>query len=114
MRLEEMLKQLGLVKSKTDPCVFYSKDAMLIVAIYVDDILIFWKNAEVREKLKKDLCKAFKMKDLGRAKSCIGFNITYEENGGIWLDQAKYTREVLEKFGMSDKETYLSVILRFG
>lgn len=101
MKLEKTLKSSGLVKSKMDPCVFYNKNLQLIVAVYVDDILVFWKSAESRDKLKKVLCGAFKMKDLGRANSCIGLNITYDnENGGIWLDQEKYTQDILQRFGM--------------
>jgi len=39
--LDNVLRSYGLEKSKMDPCVYHTKDASLIVAIYVDDFLIF-------------------------------------------------------------------------
>lgn len=101
-KLEQMLKSFGLRKSKVDPCVYFAEDKQLIVAIYVDDILIFWRDAAIRDKLKAALCDAFHMKDMGMAKQCIGLNITYDESGGIWLDQSKYIHDILARFGMSD------------
>lgn len=78
---------------------FYADDLSLIVAIYVDDFLIFWKNKNTLKRLKHALCTTFEMKDLGTAKSCIGLNLTYDD-GGISLDQKSYILDVIERFGM--------------
>lgn len=103
LKLEATLKSFGLLKSRVDPCVYHTANCQLIIAIYVDDILIFWKNAELRDQLKSALSNAFKMKDMGTARSCVGFNITYDDStNGIWLDQTKYTKDILTKFGMSE------------
>lgn len=45
-----MLKSFGLQKSRVDPCVYFTKGGQLIVAIYVDDIVIFWRDAVIRDK----------------------------------------------------------------
>lgn len=100
-KLTNMLKSYGLNKSSSDPCVFYNNDLSLIVTIYVDDFLIFWKDKNVLNSLKSALCKSFKMKDLGVATSCIGLHITYSENG-IALDQSSYIKEVIQRFGMKN------------
>lgn len=100
-KLTKMLKSYGLIKSSNDPCVFYTADLSLIVTIYVDDFLIFWKNQNTLDELKEALCNAFKMKDLGAATSCIGIHITYECEG-IALDQKAYISEVIQRFGMAD------------
>lgn len=60
--LEAALLSFHLKKSKEDPCVYYTEDGNLIVAIYVDDFLIFWKEASVRDELKSKLSSAFHMK----------------------------------------------------
>lgn len=39
-KLDAALKKFGLIKSQTDPCIYYTKDKRLIIAIYVDDFLI--------------------------------------------------------------------------
>lgn len=44
-KLDSALKRLGLTQNALDPCVYYCKkdDKTLIVTIYVDDFLIFFK-----------------------------------------------------------------------
>jgi len=43
----------------------------------------------------------FIIKDLGEAKFCLGMHIIKDENG-FRLSQAAYTRDLLQKFGMTD------------
>ncbi len=99
LKLETSLKKFGLTKSQMDPCIFYDNEMKLIVAIYVDDLLIFWKNENTLENLKNFLCKTFNMKDMGRATSCIGINIK-QMDGAIELDQTNYIKDILKRFGM--------------
>lgn len=101
LKLEAALKSFGLIKSKLDPCVYYNTDTTLIVAIYVDDILIFWKNESVLNEIKTSLSNSFKMKDMGKAQGCIGIRIT-QTNDGVELDQSKYINEILARFNMND------------
>lgn len=96
-QLENKLKSFGLKKSRIDPCVYYTEGLML--AIYVDDIIIFWKDTKLRDKLKASLSSAFMMKDMGQATDCVGLHITYED-GKISLDQSKYIQEILKRFNM--------------
>lgn len=100
-KLDDTLKSFGLIKSKMDPCIYFNENLDLIIAIYVDDLLIFWKNASVLDHIKKALNTSFKMKDLGTAKCCLGINIK-QSNGKIELDQKNYINKVLERFNMKD------------
>lgn len=111
------LKDFGLKKCTMDPCVFYTSSLNLIVAIYVDDFLIFYRSEGELQKLQSQLCDAFKMKDMGPAKGCIGIRIKQSLNE-IELDQAVYTESILKRFGMeackpactpSDTSTKLSI-----
>lgn len=68
-RLDEILKDYGLTKSKADPCVYQTSNARdrLIVAVYVDDLLILSnKQTEIKE-LKEHLQRKLYLKDLGKA-----------------------------------------------
>lgn len=67
-KLEQALKSFGLTKSKVDPCVFYNHKMDLIVAIYVDDILILWRDPGTLAKFKQSMSESFKMKDMCSAK----------------------------------------------
>lgn len=101
MKLEAALKSFGFEKSKMDPCVYFIKGNQLILAIYVDDILIFWKDEAQLKEIKRALGSAFKMKDMGPAKECVGIRITQGENN-IQLDQSSYAEEILKRFGMQE------------
>lgn len=64
-KLNEKLQSFGLEKCVQDPCISYSKTTNLIVAIYVDDFLIFYKFDNELMELKNRLCDVFKMKNMG-------------------------------------------------
>jgi len=100
-RLDSELTRYGLFKSKLDPCVYFDKSRDLMMAIYVDDFLIFYKTNEDIKKLRTHLLEKFKMKDLGPARSCLGIRINVLDNR-IELDQSSYIQEVLLRFGMAD------------
>lgn len=100
-KLCRKLKAFGLNKCIQDPCVFYTKTMTLIVAIYVDDFLIFYQDENELKALQQQLCSEFKMKDMGTAKGCIGVRINRNEKT-IELDQEIYIWEILKRFGMAD------------
>lgn len=102
VKLDSTLKRIGLVPLTMDPCVYVTADMNLMVAIYVDDFLIFYEDAELLRKLMDDLSTKFRMKDMGPAKGCIGIRINLNDDGTIELDQQTYIREVLKRFGMED------------
>jgi beta-lactamase class A len=85
------LKQSGRVWNKTitaffenhslkslpaDQSVFMNNKRTLIVALYVDDLLLFSRTVREIQPLKEALSSAFEMKDLGEAKYVPGINIT--------------------------------------
>lgn len=83
--------------------VFYNHNLELIVVIYVDDILIFWRDPQELAKVKAFLSSTFKMKDLGPAKNCVGIRITQTDEY-IALDQTRYINEILERFNMQNSK----------
>lgn len=101
MKLDAALIGSGLKKSKLDPCIYFTGNSKLIIAIYVDDFLIFYEDENELENLKKFLKTTFKMKDLGPANSCLGIRIN-QQPGKIELDQIAYINEILDRFGMTD------------
>lgn len=97
-KLDGFLTKVGFTKSKCDPCVYIKTN--IIIAVYVDDLLIFYKYVSDLNDARKLLHTNFRMKDIGQAKCCLGININQGTNF-IELDQSKYILEVLEKFGMA-------------
>lgn len=99
--LDAALLSFGLKKSDEDPCVYFAAGGDLIVAIYVDDFLIFFKDPTIRDELKLKLSTKFHMKDMGRARTCVGMTIDYERDF-ISISQETYANDVLKRFGMAD------------
>ncbi|KAK2578072.1 hypothetical protein KPH14_002073 [Odynerus spinipes] len=85
------------------PCVYtrIKGNVRLIIAVYVDDILVLSNNEEEKCNLKKELMSCFDTKDLGKAKSILGIKIR-REKGKIYLDQKSYIEKILSKYNMSD------------
>lgn len=105
MKLSSVLtQQLNFTRSTVDQSVYFKHSAqnIVILAVYVDDILIFGSNSMMITKLKKDLSKHFKMKDLGLATNVLGMNLTRNSDGSISIDQKQYLTNVLRRFNMTD------------
>lgn len=105
MKLNSTLTQkIGFTRSSVDQCIYFkhSDQNTIIVAVYVDDLLIFGSNSTMITKLKKSLAQHFKMKDMGIVSSVLGMHITRNEDGSISIDQKQYLADVLQRFKMSD------------
>lgn len=105
LKLDKELRQLGFNQAKSDTCVYWNSNngKIIIVAIYVDDFLIFSNNEATKNQFKDELFKRFDMKDLGEAHHCLGVRITRDRSKGITiLDQEAYVDQVLRRFNLSD------------
>lgn len=81
--------------------------SLVIIAVYVDDLLILASNEKVKTSLKKKLSQTFDMKDLGEAKYLLGMNITRDRKARkIWLDQSTYIQKMLQKFGIDEQTSF--------
>jgi len=104
-RLNSIIQQIGFTQSKVDQCVYiYTKgDKKIIIAVYVDDLLIFSNNKNLKEITKSKLMEQFKMKDLGEVKQCLGLRITRDRDAGkIWIDQSAYIEDIINRFNMQN------------
>jgi len=110
---------LNFKRSTADLCVYQKNQGenILIIAVYVDDILIFSNNQKQKNDIKEKLKKEFKLKDLGEVTNCLGIRITRNHQRGLlWMDQSQYIDQVLNKFNMKDcniKIFFLKSIIRF-
>lgn len=104
-KLDGVIKNLGLIKSKVDPCIYYKIDGkvILIIAVYVDDLLILYDDHHYNNKIKQKLKLNFKMKDLGEASHCLGMKIIRDEvHKTISLSQSQYIKQILQRFNMEN------------
>lgn len=101
-KLDSKLKHLGFQASPADPCVYVSFQGgdKILLAIYVDDIILASNNMAKLNVVKKLLMNIFEMRDLGDLQHCLGIEFSRKE-GKIYASQSRYIDEVLDKFNMS-------------
>lgn len=75
---------------------------MLIMVLYIDNLLIT-REDHLIDKCKQDLTSEFEMKDLGILHYFLGLEI-WQHSNGIYLNQGKYTLDVLKRFGRLDSK----------
>jgi hypothetical protein len=88
----------------------------LIVAVYVDDLLIIGKTREVVKEFKLRLGKRVSMKGPGddEAKDYLGIEISRDrERGTLRLSQESYFKGVLTRYGL-DRLNSISAPIREG
>ena len=100
--LMEFLYSLDFTRSDYDHSVFIHQDGILL-AIYVDDLLIIGPSIHRIRDLKEQLKSRFRMKDLGPVSYYLGMQITRDRlNRTIYINQATYTQNLVKELGLSD------------
>lgn len=109
-KIHSFLLCQNFTRSKYDPCVYIKKSAevYVVIGLHVDDFYCFSNSVNETHKLKLALGSAFKIKDLGSVKECLGMRVTRDRNEGvIKLDQEVYVKDIVEKFKMTEaKQVY--------
>ncbi|XP_019166886.1 PREDICTED: uncharacterized protein LOC109162655 [Ipomoea nil] len=102
-RLHAFLVSVGFSPSKTDVSLFiYTRASIcLYLLVYVDDILVMGSDASCVTRLLTDLASEFKIRDMGAPSFFLGIE-TVSKDGGLFLSQQRYMRDILSRAGMVD------------
>jgi hypothetical protein len=102
-KLSTTMEALQFKASPHDPCLFSSGTDLsrVYVLIHVDDALIVG-HREFVTAAKKKIAAQFDIKDMGSAKYFLGIEIIRSSDGSISISQAKYAKDVLERFSMEN------------
>ena len=102
--LDTQLKELGFIQSPSDPCIYTStKQGLMIIAIYVDDIVIAGKSEKQIASIKSAIAKQFQVKDMGEMHYFLGVSVKQNlKMKETWIGQPLYTKTILKKFGMEN------------
>ena len=76
-------------------------DDILIVQIYVDDIIFRSTNEKLCKDFESCMKKDFEIRMMGELNYFLGLQIK-QRGDGIFINQAKYTRELTKKFGLEN------------
>eukprot|EP00253_Pinus_taeda_P034697 PITA_34697 len=101
--MDSFLLSQNFERCKYDPNVYMltTHDSLLILVLYVDDLLITGSSASAIATVKRALHDRFLMTDMGPLHFFLGLEISQDATA-IKLSQAKYARDLLERFRMAD------------
>ena len=102
-KLNACLVSLGFTRCPYEHAVYTRKNGedSLVIAVYVDDLLVTGTSVSVIEDFKRQMKLKFEMSDMGKLSYYLGIEVEQGE-GYIELKQAGYARKILEKAGMAD------------
>ena len=94
-RIDGFLMSLGFTKSKAESNLYYKvdEDGFLIWLLYVDDLFLIGEDKSIIE-CKKRLATEFKMNQPGM----MHYFLVWKHSNEIFLNQGKYTIEILKIF----------------
>ncbi|VVT54835.1 uncharacterized protein SAPINGB_P004286 [Magnusiomyces paraingens] len=86
-KIHGALVKLGFIRNESDYGVYTkgSGSTMVIIALYVDDLLISGNSSEVIAKTKSFLSSMFKMKDLGPVEQFLGMRVKQSPTILLWM-----------------------------
>ena len=95
-----MVKECGFTQLLSESCLFikHSGDKFVIAAIYVDDVIIAHNCDSMFQSFRSKLISRFKCKDLGTLTRALNMEIVRTADGGVFLSQSAYIRDILERF----------------
>ena len=100
--LGEKLKLLGFTQLKSDSSCFLRRDdrgTAVILAVYVDDILIAARDSDLARDTKESFKKYFKVKDLGECKWILGIAVERTlQPPRLLIHQQKYIADLAARF----------------
>jgi len=78
-KFNEFLLSLNFQRSNNDYCLYFKKDEVVYILIYVDDIILASPNLRYIEFYKEKLTQNFNIKDKGELKNFLELEIDYDK-----------------------------------
>lgn len=77
IKLKSILKELNFSKCSKEPSLFKkeTRGSLLLVAVYVDDLLVTGSNLDVIQEFKLEMATKFEMSDLGQLTYYLGIEV---------------------------------------
>ncbi|GJR47899.1 ribonuclease H-like domain, reverse transcriptase, RNA-dependent DNA polymerase [Tanacetum coccineum] len=103
IKLDNTLKSLDFKKCALEQAIYTktSKDSILLIGVYVDDLIITGTPKKEIDKFKAQMEEKFEMSDLGLLAYYLGIEVT-QTGGDISIKQSAYANKILKEAGMID------------
>ena len=106
------MNKIGFTKSRSDAVVFYRHDRKFVtIAVAMDNLMITVINDNIICKIKEDLMKIFKMKDLGELHWLLNLKIKQDRTSKlISFSQEAYIDKMLKQLNLEDSKTHITPV----
>jgi transposase InsO family protein len=104
-KIDRYFTSAGFIKSNADHSLYVrlEGEAKVIIALYVDDLILISNRLNELKAVKSNLAAAFKKIDLGEIHYCLGIQVLRDRaNRAVTLGQGKYVQDIRKRFGMED------------
>ena len=110
-RLTTYLTKHGFKRGSVDTTVFIRKDknSFVVAQIYVDDIVFCATNDSLALSFADEMKAMFEMNMIGELTYFLGLQVK-QTDSEIYINQAKYTRNLVNRFGLDNAALYRSMI----
>src|SRR5579859_6043507 len=99
-KIQSFLKSISFDKTYSDPCIYINKTTEIIIAMWVDDLIIFGKDMASINDLKAQLNEEYEMKDLRELKYFLGIQVHRDRERKIThINQSGYNQTILKRYG---------------
>ena len=95
---------LGFTALESDPSIYINLITDVIIAVYVDDILVLSPNEKLSTEVYNGLAKHFKVENKGPPTTFLGLNIIRNARY-LAINQSGYIRRMLDRFKMNNAYT---------
>ena len=104
MELHEHLLSLGFQRSGYEACLYARRDSSggeLMVAVYVDDLVISGSSSAMVSDFKRSLASKYDLTDLGELTQILGIKVTRDKlRKCFYLSQTSFIKDAVSKFGL--------------
>ena len=92
---------MGFKEIHSNKCIFIRTvdQKLIIIALYVNDILVLIKTEGLMKKIKDQIKDAFKVKDSGEIKRILDIQV-HRTKDELTIGQTQYAEKVLQEYGM--------------
>jgi len=100
-----VLIKAGFRPTDADPCLYVGTVSgnKVFILVYMDDLLVAAKSAELVDAGKRVILDAFKARDMGAPTFFLGMHVERDgATGALRLCQHQYASNLLERFGLTD------------
>jgi len=100
-----MLEKVGFFRLEEEPCLFYNKERIAYLVVYVDDFLLIYPKSheQTATKMVEGIKKEYSLTGGDDVNTFLGMRVIRDrESKKLWLVYDQYIEKIAKRFGVDD------------